>query len=295
MTLTHSLLETGFMKTGNPDNPLERSGFTWDEFYSHLREFDKAVCEANAVSQGVGVRMAEAYQGWSTYIFARICIHASIMISNVPKSRWAKRDYDFWDFSSVASHLRAILEAELLFLYLSEVPESTEQWSAKLNVMHMNDCVKRIEMFTASDNSEALSFYHEQQKVISDRLHNNPVFMSLDSGTRKRCLTGKAITIPNRDELLVKLGKDPVSFKIMFDFLSHYTHILPMSYYKMEANGRGTGCYNEFDFGYIIMSMMMCTESLVKCTDRMIEIFPDVKRLRKGIKSKFTLGPKPTK
>ncbi|MGN7911718.1 hypothetical protein [Enterobacter sp. 22466] len=63
MTLTHSLLETGFMKTENPDNPLERSGFTWDEFYSHLREFDKAVCEANAVSQGVGVRMAEAYQG----------------------------------------------------------------------------------------------------------------------------------------------------------------------------------------------------------------------------------------
>ncbi|EQA1663598.1 hypothetical protein [Enterobacter bugandensis] len=283
------------MKNENPENPLERCGFTWDEFYSYLREFDKAVCEANAVSQGVGVRMAEAYQGWSTYIFARICIHASIMISDVPKSRWAKRDYDFWDFSSVASHLRAILEAELLFFYLSETPESTEQWSAKLNVMHMNDCVKRIEMFTASDNSEALNFYHEQQKVISDRLHNNPVFMSLDSGTRKRCLAGKAITIPNRDELLVKLGKDPVSFKIMFDFLSHYTHILPMSYYKMEPNGRGTGCYNEFDFGYIIMGMMMCTESLVKCTDRMIEIFPDVKRLRKGTKSKFTLGPKPTK
>ncbi len=91
------------------------------------------------------------------------------------------------------------------------------------------------------------------------------------------------------------LGKDPKSFKVMFDFLSHYTHILPMSYYKMEPNGRGTGCFNKFDFGYIIMGMLLCTESLIKCTERLVDIFPDVKRLRKGTKSKFTLGPKPTK
>lgn len=283
------------MKIDNLENPLERFNFTIEEFHFYLREFDKAVCEAHAVGQGVGVRMAEAYQGWSTYIFARICVHASIMISNVPKSRWAKREYDFWDFSSIASHLRAILEAELLFFYLSDKPDSTEEWSAKLNVMHMNDCAKRIELFTSSNNSDALAFYNEQKDIITERLQNNHVFMSLDSGTRKRCLAGKAITIPNRDDLLVKLGKDPISFKVMFDFLSHYTHILPMSYYKMEPNGRGTGCFNDYDFGYIIMGMIMCTESLVKCTDRMVEIFPDVKKLRKGTKSKFTLGPKPTK
>lgn len=283
------------MKIDNPENPLERNDFTMDDFHHYLREFDKAVCEANAVSQGVGVRMAEAFKGWSTYIFSRICIHASIMISNVPRSRWAKRDYDFWDFSAIAPHVRAILEAELLFMYLSENPDSTEEWSAKLNVMHMNDCVKRIELFTSSDNTKALDFYHEQKDIITERLNNNPVFLYLEQGTRKRCLTGKALMIPNRDELLVKLGKDPKSFKIMFDFLSHYTHILPMSYYKMEPNGRGTGCFNNYDFGYMIMGMIICTESLTKCTDRLVELFPDVRRLRKGTKSKFTLGPKPTK
>ncbi|MCJ1958466.1 hypothetical protein MUB10_26535, partial [Klebsiella variicola] len=144
------------MKTDSPENPFERNDFSMDDFHHYLREFDKAVCEANAVSQGVGVRMAEAYKGWSTYIFSRICIHASIMISNVPKSRWAKRDYDFWDFSSIATHVRAIIEAELLFMYLAENPDSTDEWSAKLNVMHMNDCVKRIELFTSSDNTKAL-------------------------------------------------------------------------------------------------------------------------------------------
>ncbi|EJQ7684316.1 hypothetical protein N0N78_005035 [Escherichia coli] len=47
-------------KAENLENPLERNDFTIDDFHHVLREFDKAVCEANAVSQGVGVRMAEA-------------------------------------------------------------------------------------------------------------------------------------------------------------------------------------------------------------------------------------------
>lgn len=283
------------MDIDTSENPLERSDFTIDDFYTFLREFDKAVCEANAVSQGVGVRMAEAYKGWSTYIFARICIHASIMISNVPKSRWAKRDYDFWDFSSVAPHVRALLEAELLFMYLSETPNSELEWSAKLNIMHMNDCAKRIELFSSSNNEKSLEFYREQREILVERLTKNSVFMSLEPGVRKRCLAGGALMIPSRDELLIKLGQDPKTFKVMFDFLSHYTHILPMSYYKMEPNGRGTGCFNDFDLGYIIMGMMLCTESLVKCTDRMTELFPDVEHLRKGTKSKFNLGPKPQK
>lgn len=37
------------------------------------------------MSQSVGVREAEAYMGWSTHIFARICVNATIMIGNIPK------------------------------------------------------------------------------------------------------------------------------------------------------------------------------------------------------------------
>lgn len=42
------------------------------------------------MSQSVGVREAEAYMGWSTHIFARICVNATIMIGNIPGSRWGK-------------------------------------------------------------------------------------------------------------------------------------------------------------------------------------------------------------
>lgn len=275
-----------------PEQELEAPHVSMEDYHVSLRRFDVAVCEACAVSQGIGVQMAEAYIGYTTHIFARMCIHANIMIANVPESRWVKKDYPFWDLSLVASHTRAILEAELLFHYLSKENKTEGEWSAKLNVMHMSDCVKRIEFFNTIKDEEQVQGFEEQRDEITKRLESNEYFMSLDSGTRKRCLSGKALTIPNRDELLKELGQDPKEFRVIFDLLSHYTHILPLSFYRMEANGRGTGSFNKTDLSYIAMSINRCSEVMEKATDKMAEFFPETQRLRKGLRSKFAFGPK---
>lgn len=264
-----------------------------EDFFLALRNFDCAVCEALAVSQSVGVREAEAYMGWSTHIFARICVNATIMIGNIPGSRWGKRDYDFWDFSLVAPYTRALIESELLLFYLSRIPSSQAEWSAKINVMHMSDCMKRMEHFSPDPESDAA--FEDQREMIAKRLNENEHFNALDAGTKKRCLSGKALTIKNRDEILDDMGVDRKQFKKIFDLLSHYTHVLPMSYYRMEANGRGTGCFNQVDYSYIYLAMEICTEVLTRCTDIITEMFPDTKKSMKGLKSKFSLGPKPRK
>lgn len=267
-----------------------------EEYHLALRDLDIAVCEANAVSNAIGVREAEKpNHAWATYIFLRICINAGIMIANVPGTRWVKKDYELWDFSSVASEARAIMEARLLFFYLSKESESDDEWSVKLNTMHMNDCMKRIDMFSTGGDQKSLEFYIEQKKDLEARLTSSEYFQSLDNGTRKRILAGKAMTIQPRDVLIEEVGDSPESFRVLFDFLSHYTHILPMSYYKVEANGRGTGCYNVYDQAYIYMAMIMVKECLVFCTDMICEMFPDTARARKGLKSKVSIGPKPRK
>lgn len=275
---------------------VTHSDISKEDFHLALRSLDIAVCEAKAVSQAVGVRYMEeneAYKAWSTYIFTRICINAQIMIGNVPGSRWGARDYEFWDLSLVAPYVRSIIEARLLFYYISKKPISEYEWRAKLNVMHMNDCMKRFELMADSETGN--EFYGKQREEIAERLINNEYFNALDAGTRKRCLAGKAMMLQTRDDILNELGQDTKQFKVYFDFLSHYTHILPMSYYRAEANGRGTGCFNEVDFGYIWLAMKVAAEAICHCTDIMCELFPDAQRSRKGLKSKFSLGPKPRK
>jgi len=43
-----------------------------------------------------------------------------------------------------------------------------------------------------------------------------------------------------------------------YDLLSQHTRVLPLSFYCMERNGRGTGIENELDRGYMTAAVMAC-------------------------------------
>lgn len=98
--------------------------------------------------------------------------------------------------------------------------------------------------------------------------------------------------IPSREELLEKLGADLGEFNAFYDVVSNYTHILPIAYYRSEANGRGSGVQNRTDLSYIVLSLLKVTHWLSVSTERMVELFPDAAKVRKGKKSRFILGPK---
>lgn len=270
----------------------ESIGYSIEEFYVALSAFDKAVCEACAVSNFTGNRYVVHYKGYSSHIFTRMCLHSQGLISALPKTRWAKRDYECWEFSLIAPHVRALMEGYLLFFYLSETPISEDEWYVKLNVMHLNDCTRRIRLHQNIKGTEDEAGCREQQAELKERLKGSEFFKELPSKLQKQLLTGKALMIPSRDELLEKRGADVGEFNAYYDLVSNYTHILPISFYRSEANGRGSGVYNQSDLSYIVLFLIKATQWLSTSTERMVELFPDAAKVKKGKKSKFPLGPK---
>lgn len=278
------------MKIEAKGNPVEIS---MDDYHQALRYCDIATCEAKAVGQALAGRYEKPYKGWSSLIFTRLCIHAGLIMRNAPKSRWFKADFELWDYSCIAPHVRAIMEGELLLFYLSQPPTSEDEWLVKLKILHLNDCNRRIKLFEATDDEENLkAFEHEKKKLIED-ISEIEYFNALPSEIKKKSIQGKILTIQSRDELLKLCGIDSKSFNPIFDHLSHYTHILPYSFYRIESNGRGTGILNDTDKGFLYSGLIAAAESMSRCTDIMVELFPDVKNKRKGLKSKFYPGPKP--
>lgn len=268
-------------------------GATSDQFYNaHLRGLDIATCDANAVSQAIGHQIAAPHIGYATHIFTRLCAHANALMRAVPRSRWTRADSEPWDFGHAAPHCRAILEGFLLFSYLIEEPLSTSQWSAKLNVMHLKDCTHRIKLMTNIESLDEVAKFNEQAEMLKVRLLKNEWFLTLPPETQKTCLTGKALTIPSRDDLLKKVNWDKETFYFFWDILSQFAHILPISFYRMEPNGRGTGVENDVDKSYIAIAMQLSADALADATTMLVEAFPDTAEVRNGIKSKFTLGPR---
>lgn len=266
--------------------PLSRT-----DYKIKLHEFDSALCEAIAVNQAQTGRNTDLNVGYGTRVFSKICSHGTAMIRASPLSRWINSESENWDFSCVAGHARAILEGCLLFNSLMRKPESEDELKVRINILHLNDCTRRIELMRDIEAADEISGLEEQQLDLQTRLRESKYFQSLPNPTKTRCLQGKNLTVETRDQGLAEIGFSKGEFDSIFDLLSQHTHILPLSFYRMEINGRGTGLENNSDRSYIAFSLGICSELLISATDKIVAQFPDIADVRMGMDSKFSPGP----
>jgi hypothetical protein len=262
------------------------------DYNAGLEKFDIAVCEASAISQAASGRFVAAHMGYGTHIFTAICGQAVAMVRAAPLSRWTRSDFQVWTPSVLAGYARAIIESHLLMAYIMETPESPVSWSAKLNVMHLNDCTRRITLFTNLGVTDQVEGFQTEAARLKDLLRANEYFRSLPDQVQRRCLEGDSAMIATRHEMLERVGWNRGHFRAIFDLLSQHAHILPLAFYRIEPNGRGTGLENEADRGSLCTMLEICAEALSQCTDLMVQAFPDTVARRNGKKSKFSPGPR---
>lgn len=256
-----------------------------------LHVFDGAVCEATAVGQAQAGRMADPCVGYASYVFSRMCAHGTAIIRAAPLSRWMESDHEQWGFHAVACHARALLEGNLYFHYLmSPVNDLLEEGRARITLLQLNDCCSRIKMF--ADNQEQLQGFQAQRDELVDRLKTIPFFQQLAPPVQAQCLSGKKAWFMDRAQLVEMVGMNKVQFDVIWDLWSQHSHIHPMSFYRMEANGRGSGLENDTDRAYLTTAMLICGGILEAATESMVEAFPDVAGVRQGVDSKFSPGPK---
>lgn len=273
------------------EDKMPKETFTAEDYRKHLQNFDAAVCEAIAVSQAIAERLEAPAIGYSTHVFGRICAHAQALICAAPKSRWVRREFEVWDVSTVASHARSILEGYLLFRYLADAPSDMDTQRAYVQVMHLYDCMKRINILPHILSNEDIDGFKAQAEEIKARLEGIEYFQRLDPKLKKDLLAGKWLMITPKKELIATLDLDQKDFDFFWNYLSQYTHVLSFTYYRVEPNGRGSGLENDFDRGALCMVLELCTSLMVAGVDRLIELFPDASEVRQGRESKFSPGP----
>lgn len=274
------------------DIPSEKYG-SRDHYLATLAIFDAAVCEALAVSQAQAGRFTASNIGYATHVFMRMCGSGISMIRTAPLSRWVKSDFEDWQFSSVAGHARSILDGFVLFNYLIAPTSSEAELKARINIMNLNDCTRRIELFkNLESTTDDIAGFELQLEELKERLRTNEFFNALPPKTQKSCMSGKFLMIESRDQMLEKVDLHKGQTNAIYDLWSQHIHILPMSFYRAEPNGRGTGIENDTDRGYITQALEICAGLLRNATDKIVECFPDVACVRKGVESRFSPGPR---
>lgn len=279
------------MSRGEVVERLEKSGQpNRDDYRTALECLDEAVCEAIAVGQAQAQRIESPCVSYASYVFARMCAHGAAAIRAAPLSRWNESDHEDWGFHALACHARALLEGNLYFHYLmSPTNEDLEEGRGRITLLQLNDCCSRLKMF-ATDQEQRKGFEGQRDELVA-RLKTIPFFQQLPKPVQAQCLSGKKAWFMDRAQLVEMVGMDKAQFDVIWDLWSQHSHIHPMSFYRMEPNGRGSGLENDTDRSYLTTAMLISAGLLEGATDKMVEVFPDVAGVRQGLDSKFSPGP----
>lgn len=261
------------------------------DYLAALSELDRSTCEAMAVGQAQAERYVAPCIGYASYIYARLCNYAVAAVRAAPLSRWVQSDSMCWNFSVLACHVRAILEGFLYFAYLAQpTNDALDESRARITLLQLNDCCSRLAML--HDDPESVRFFTAEATKLRARLRSIPFFRAMPKQVQKTCLTGKKAWFMDRAQLVELAGIDKNHFDLWWNLCSQHSHVHPMSFFRNELNGRGSGLECDPDRAYLAAGMLLSATVLDQATDRMVEFFPDAADVRHGAESKFSPGPK---
>ena len=213
----------GANNTEVPDDP---SG----QYAERVRALDGLARECCSVSQNcAGIPSPTSSHVWAAILFTSLCTRAVSLINLVPHSPWSIKLIEHWDYGSVASLTRSLLEIRLAFFYLGIEDCSQDEWYCRWNIFNVHDCESRIQMFLAEDSDYDVSGFKSQLQELRERLLGNSFFRSLPEGKQRQFLNGKVAYLSPLEEIAARAGVELNQFRWLYKFLSSHVQGFPMS------------------------------------------------------------------
>lgn len=264
-----------------PNEDTEPNAEQWnaDVYRNAVKEYRFQMDRALAAS----VKYDRTYGGtrryWSSIIFLRVVLISGSIRKLLPDIE-NQGQRPWWDFASFANLVRSLFELLLFFRYFTE-PCGDDEWIAKLNLMQLNDCTERLRFFTTTKNDKQVKGFQAQQADLIQKLEANPVIQAMEEKERKQLLYGWRPSILSQREIATKLNI-PEIFWSHYQFLSTYTHSLPMSFYR-TFDQRRFGTENFIDRAYFIGQLDWITPILKESIDFYEKDMDEAKRLTVSI------------
>ena len=249
--------------------------FSRSDYDKQLADFESVLLAAMKISTTLG----GIYTTWrnirATQLYTRMTISSFTFTSLLPGSRRHPRRDEFWDWPSVASVARNIIEAYLLYFYtgIDQIPEEEARFRLELFTYHINSEKYRLYSDWKA-GQDVLRPFEDGLPRSREALKAHPFFNSLTQPQRDRAISGKSPTYLSRDELIARLPFDGSELKPFYRFLSNQTHTTPFSFFS-QSNQRGRGEENEAERGYILFATRLVWKYLSAAAIGTERMFPD--------------------
>jgi hypothetical protein len=223
---------------------------------------------AKRISMGSGERPSQGNRDyWGSVLFTRLVVTAYSILELLPDPKPRAH----WDFSSVASLTRNLVEMYLYFYWLCIDDVADEVRAGRFILMQLHDHGSRRRLF---DHDSKPDPDHPAYADLVIRFDANPYLATLPEGQRKNLLRGEKTPFV-QDEVIDRMGADRDSFRLFYRFLSQHTHGGPIAFYRMDEHDRGAGVETAHEKKYMILISDLARNTLDDAATGMLKIFPD--------------------
>jgi hypothetical protein len=202
-----------------------------------------------------------------------MCVTGLSILILAPESEAANKKITHWDFSSLFSLTRNMMECYQTLFYLCVDNVSDDELKARRKLFNLHDYKSRKKLFSfipqKLDNEEI-------EKFVVDELVNTKYFNTLDEKQQKHVLKGNNAFFINREEIEEKMGKDKNEFKLLYNLFSNNIHSFPFGFYRMIDGERGIGIKSDVELRYSGLAIETAEQYIRDASKNIIDFFPDI-------------------
>nr|WP_288833034.1 DUF5677 domain-containing protein [uncultured Flavobacterium sp.] len=211
---------------------------------------------------------------WTCVLHVRLCVMGSSLRKIAPKFYNPKKLLIEWDYSSMFSLTRNIMECYQTLFYLCSQEVSDDEKNARKRLFDLHDFYSRKKMFSFTDNKiENI----EIEQNLKRELANTEYFKKLDDKRQNYFLKGDNAFFISREDIEEQIGNDKNEFKLLYKLFSSNTHSFPMGFYRMLEGERGNGVATDVEVNYSALALEVSEYYIKKSSNDMIALFPDIK------------------
>lgn len=248
-----------------------------NEYQELYRKYILSVKQCvDASRRFMGIPSPTSAHFYASLIFTKMCT-SSISIKKLSPAPELIGSNVHWDFGSLASLTRNVIECYLVFFYLCIEKCSSEEWDARWQLMNLHDHMSRLKMFQSmGEEIESDVRANEIKLEIETALKENSWFQKLSNKQQFHFLKGNSAFFNSKDEIVEASGGNVSEFRSIYRFLSNNTHSFPMGFYRMEDGDRGCGVESEIEVQYSGMCLQLAGQYLNKSCAQYSKLFQDL-------------------
>lgn len=239
-------------------------------------EFKTCIDNALKISEASGDIQCNFSIGFSHNLYTKLLMNCIGIFRLCPN-----QNDDFWDFFSISTLTRSLLENYAVLHYMNENNSDSQQedFKFKLALYHW-DCEKYAfykELNADKEMQETLEEFERELPKRATEIENHPFFFHIPKDKRKKILQGKSFMLKGHYEILknIDFGNAPIA--AMYRFYSNYTHSTAFSTMTI-SNDRGRGIRNEAEVGHISYALEFSKLILFKASKDLMELLPDMQQ-----------------